>query len=120
MRCFRPETFALLLTLGCVLGCREQDSVQIISVSLKNTESYQFPTVGGDEEGARISTQAAHYSLSEIRMNAATAFIATYVYQSAAGFVGSDYSEIEVLTGSDGASPPKNIKRIEFHFVVHD
>jgi hypothetical protein len=121
---FRLETlatlFALLLALGSMQGCRERDSVQIVNVSLRNTESYQYATVGGDEEGARVSTQAQHYSLSEIRRNAATHFVATYVYQSAAGFIGTDDSEIEVLTGSDGASPPKNIKRIAFHFVIHE
>lgn len=112
--------FALLLALGSMHGCRGRDSVQIVNVSLKNTETYQYATVGGDEEGARISHQAKHYTLSEIRRDAATGFVATYVYQSTAGFVGSDYSEIEVLTGSDGASAPKNIKRIAFHFVIHD
>src|SRR5437016_4772952 len=101
-----------LLAFGSILGCGEHDSVRIVSVSLKNTERYQYPTVGGDEEGARISTQAKHYSLSEIRRSAATNFVATYVYQSMAGFVGSDDTEIEVLTGSDGTSAPKNIKRI--------
>lgn len=119
----RNKTMAarlVLLLLEPVLGCHERDIVQIVDVSLSNTELYQFPTVGGDEEGARISTQAKHHSVSEIRRSAATDFVATYVYQAAQGFVGSDDAEIEVLTGSDGASPPKNIKRIAFRFVIHN
>ena len=110
----------VLLLLGAVLGCHERDAVQIVNVSLSNTELYQFPTVGGDEEGARISTQAKHHSVSEIRRSAATDFVAIYVYQAAPGFVGSDDAEIEVLTGSDGASAPTNIKRIAFRFAIHN
>jgi len=120
---FRSKTMAAplaLLLLGAVWGCRDQDSVQVVDVSLSNAELYQFPTVGGDEEGARIATQAKHHSVSEIRRSAATGFVATYLYQAAPGFVGSDDAEIEVLTGSDGASPPKGIKRIAFRFVIHN
>jgi hypothetical protein len=110
----------VLLLLGAVLGCREREPVQVVNVSLSNSELYQFPTVGGDEEGARISIQAKHHSVSEIRRSAATDFVAVYVYQAAPGFVGSDDAEIEVLTGSDGASAPTNIKRIAFRFVIHN
>ena len=109
-----------LLLLGLALGCNEHDTVQIVDVSLTNTELYQFPTVGGDEEGARISTQARHQSVSEIRRSAATNYVATFAYQAAPGFVGSDDAEIEVLTGSDGASAPQNIKRIAFRFLIHN
>jgi hypothetical protein len=103
-----------------VQGCRYLNSVENISVSLKSTEVYQYPTVSGDEDGARISTQAAHYSISEIRRNAATNWASAYVYQPAASFVGSDYAEIEILTGSDGASLTRNIKKVAFRFVIHN
>ena len=109
-----------LLLLGAALGCDERDNVQVVEVSVSNTQLYQFPTVGGDEEGARISTQAKHHSVSEIRRSAASDFVATYVYQAAPGFVGTDDAEIEVLTGSDGASAPTNIKRTAFRFVIHN
>lgn len=119
---FTPLSTALSLALavGAIVSCGGQDSVQTLTVSLKSTECYQYATVGGDEEGARVSTQAKHFSLSEVRRGAETGFVATYVYQSTAGFVGSDEAEIEVLTGSDGTTTPKNIKRIAFHFLVHD
>ena len=112
--------FALLPALASVQGCQDEPSVETVSVSMKNTETYKYPTVGGDEEGARVSMQAKHYTLSEIRRNAETDFVATYVYQPSSGFVGSDYAEIEILTGSDGASSPTNIKKVAFHFVIHD
>lgn len=110
----------LLPAVVAVQGCKGPHPVETVSVALRNTETYQYPTVGGDEDGARIVTQAKHYTVSAIRRNAETNWVAVYVYQPAAGFVGSDYVEIEVLTGSDGASPPTNIKTVAFQFVIHD
>ena len=111
-------TFALL-AFGSALGCRQIDRAEVVNVSLASTDTYQYPTVGGDEEGARIATQGKHFSVSEIRRDASTNFVATYVYKPAAGFIGADEAAIEVLTGSDGASPPKNIRKIVFRIVVH-
>ena len=109
-----------LLLFVALHGCRDSPATHVVDVSLKNTELYEYPTVGGDEEGARLVTQAAHFSVSEIRRNTATGFVATYVYQAASGFVGADQAEIEVLAGSDGASPPKRVRRIVFRFSIHD
>ena len=120
MTVFHRTTVTALFALLSLQGCREAGAIQNVNVSMKNTANYQYSTVGGDEDGARVSMQAKHFSLSEIRRDTATAFVATYVYQPAPGFVGSDYAEVEVLTGSDGASQPNNIKTIAFHFVVHD
>lgn len=101
-------------------GCDDPIRVETIRVSLQSGEIYQFPTVGGDEEGARISMQPKHYEISEIRRNAETNWVATFVYRPAVGFVGSDYAEIEILTGSDGASPPTNVTKVAFQFDVHN
>ena len=119
-RLHRLVAFVLLLLVVYGQGCSKSNPSEIVSVSLKNTETYQYPTVGGDEEGARISTQASHYSISEIRRNAETNWVAVYTYRPAAGFVGSDYAEVEILSGSDGASSPTSIKTVAFRFVVHD
>src|SRR5688500_4693528 len=121
LRLHRLIGFAFLaaVTVG-VQGCRDPDSVETVIVYLKNTETFQYRTVGGDEEGARISTQAGHFSISEIRRDASTDWYAVYVYQPAAGFVGEDHAEVEVMTGSDGASAPTNIKRVVFRFSIHD
>ena len=103
-----------------IQGCKDLGSVETVKVSLTNSQAYQYPTVGGDEEGARISIQPRHYSISEIRRDAGTKWVATFVYQSTAGFVGSDDAEIETLTGSDGASPPRSVKRVVLHFDIHN
>lgn len=120
--------FSARIVTACVLaaaavgvqGCRAPDSVETVIVYLKNTETFQYRTVGGDEEGATISVQAAHYSISEIRRDAATDWYAVYVYRPVAGFVGEDHAEVEVQTGSDGASAPTNIKKIIFRFSIHE
>jgi hypothetical protein len=103
-----------------VQGCKDPDSVETVIVYLKNTETFQYPTVGGDEEGATIAVQAEHYRISEIRRDAATDWYAVFVYQPAAGFVGEDHAEIEVQTGSDGASAPTNTRKIIFRFSIHE
>ena len=101
-------------------ACTNASSVESVRVSLTNSQAYQYPTVGGDEQGARISVQPSHAITSEIRRNAETNWVATFVYQPTAGFVGSDYAEIEIVTGSDGASPPRNVKRVAFQFDIHN
>jgi hypothetical protein len=120
----RLHRLAAVLALAALVvhlqGCRDRSPDETLRVSLKNTDTYQLPTVGGDEDGARITTQARHFRISEIRRGADTHWVATYVYQPAAGFVGSDYVEIEIRTGSDGASPPTHVKRVAVHLDVHD
>lgn len=116
----RAAVLTVLVAIPVMHGCSNPDSFQTVVVSLKSTDTFHYPTVGGDEEGARIATQAKYYRISEIRRDAATNWVATYVYQPAAGFVGSDHAEIEVLTGSDGASPPTHVQRIAFQFTIRD
>lgn len=110
----------LLLPIVALHGCTEPDAVETVNVQLRNAETYQYPTVGGDEEGASIITQAKHYSVSEIRRGAETYWVATYVYRPTAGFVGSDYAEIEVQSGSAGAGPPTHVRKIAFRIVVQE
>jgi len=116
----RVSLVGLLPVVFSIQGCGDATSVETVKVSLTNAQAYQYPTVSGDEEGARISVQPNHSIISEIRRNAETNWVATFVYQPTAGFVGSDYAEIEIVTGSDGASPPRNVKRVVFHFDIHD
>ena len=116
----RVSLVGLLPVVFHIQGCRDARSVETVRVSLANAQAYQYPTVGGDEEGARISVQPNHSIISEIRRNAETNWVATFVYQPTAGFVGSDYAEIEIVTGSDGTSPPRNVKRVVFHFDIHN
>jgi hypothetical protein len=120
MNAIRAIQRTTLLLFVALPGCQNSPDTQVVDVALKNTELCEYPAVGGDEEGARIFTQAAHFSVSEIRRNTATGFVATYVYQATSGFVGADQTEVEVLPGSDGASPPKRVTRIVFRFSIHD
>jgi len=41
-----------------------------------------------------------------------------YIYQPKTGYIGTDYAEIEIQSGSDGASPPTNIRTVAFRFVI--
>jgi len=116
----RVTLVALLPVVFHSQGCTNASSVETVRVSLTNSQAYQYPTVGGDEQGARVSVQPSHAITSEIRRNAETNWVATFVYQPTAGFVGSDYAEIEIVTGSDGASPPRNVKRVVFQFDIHN
>jgi hypothetical protein len=116
----RVTFVALLPVVFQTQACNDASSVETVKVSLTNSQAYQYPTVGGDEEGARISVRPSHAITSEIRRSAETNWVATFVYQPTAGFVGSDYAEIEIVTGSDGASPPRNVKRVVFRFDIHD
>lgn len=100
-------------------ACSPAEPIQNLEVSLRPGELYQYPTVGGDEEGARITLQPEHYAISEIRRGTATNWVAVYVYQPAPGFVGSDYTELEILTGSDGASP-SIVKKVAIRFRIGD
>lgn len=93
-------------------------SLNHTDVSLKNTDTFRYPTVGGDEEGARITVQAKHYNVSEMRRNAETNWVAVYMYQPTTGYIGTDYAEIEIRTGSDGASSPTSIRTVAFRFVI--
>lgn len=110
----------LIAGLALPTGCRDSVTVDYVTASLASGETYTYPTVGGDEDWARISTQPKHFSVSEIRRNAGTNWVITFVYQAASGFVGMDRAEIEIMTGSDGASPPTNVRRVVFTFEVHN
>lgn len=117
------RTFLFLAFLSLLMSataCKEKVAVESLSVSILNTDRYRHPTVGGDEEGARISMQARHYSVSEIRRDSETNWIATYVYQPTAGYTGTDNVELEILGGSDGATAPRIVKKVRLHFLVHE
>jgi hypothetical protein len=119
------KTLILILFISLAFqfqGCKKQDvneqsASDGLTVPLKNTETYNYPTVDGDEDGASIK-QASHYEVSEIRRNASTNFIAVYTYQPKSGYVGLDYVEIEICTGSNGASSPTNIRTVKINFVI--
>ena len=112
--------FAFVALLPVSGGCKDTVTVDYITVSLADSQTYSYPTVSGDEEGAGITVQAKHFRVSEMRRNAETNWVATFVYQPVAGYVGMDRAELETLTGSDGASPSTHVRRVVFNFEVHN
>ncbi len=108
----------LLILISLTIACNDESSSRDINVEIRSSELYQYPTVGGDEEGAIIKTQAKYFEISEIRRNAETNYVATYTYKSKADFVGQDFVEIEILTGSDGASAPTNSEIVKIIFTI--
>src|ERR1051325_3192169 len=82
--------YLILAPLLGGVGCHApEETPQVVNVSMANTDLYQQPLVGGDEEGARITAQAKHSSLCDIRRDSTTHFFATFRYRPATGFVGS-------------------------------
>lgn len=116
----------LLPVVFIFYGCKDDSSITQFSnsgnsgniVEIRNFETYKYPTVSGDEEGATIKVQAKHYDISEIRRNSETNYVAVYTYKPKFNFVGYDYVELEIQKGSDGASPPTEIKTIKINFAV--
>lgn len=113
----------ILLLIGIFyLSCNSDNPVSSessLQITLKSTEQYEYNTkIGGDEEGAKIITQANHYRRSEIVRDESTFWAAIYKYEPASGYTGRDYVEIETQTGSDGAGPPTEISLIRITFFV--
>lgn len=111
-------TKQLVIALVILAGCSD-DRIEVIRISLQNTETYRYPTSVGDEEGAKIATQARHYRISEVRRDSSTKWDAVYLYQPAADYVGSDHAVIKVYKGSDGASPNTRITEVRFYFEIN-
>lgn len=112
-------TLPLLLSLACNdLTEDPTQNASKIAVQLRNTDTYQYPTVGGDEEGAVIAKQAAHYQVSEIRRDSSTNWVAVYFYQPQAGYLGNDYAELEIHTNSVGTPEHDKVTRLGFQFTI--
>jgi hypothetical protein len=107
-----------VLSLIAVGACQSPTAVETLTVPIASGDTYRHATVGGDEEGAIIITQALHYAISEMRRDSTTNWVATYIYRSAAGFTGRDMVEIEISSSSYGDSPTK-VQRLRIEFDVH-
>jgi hypothetical protein len=91
---------------------------QAITVRLRNADTFQYPTVGGDEEGAIVSTQPRHFRISEIRRDASTNFICVYVYQPEAGYTGYDHAELDIYTNKVGTPEHTQVTRLAINFTI--
>ena len=108
----------LLLSACKDLGEEPTPPVPVVNVALRNTETFQYPTVGGDEEGTLISTQAQHYRVSEIQRDASTNWVCVYVYQPEIGYVGTDYAELEIHTNNVGSPEYARVSKVGMSFTV--
>jgi len=97
-------------------GQEPTQPVQVIDVQLRNTDTYQYAGSCGDEEGLRITRQAHHYRVSEIRRDRSTDWDCVYVYQPAAGYVGGDSADVEMSTV--GSLSPARASSLRFRFAV--
>lgn len=120
------KTFVVVLPIIFVFhfyGCKDDNSITHfsnggITVEIKNSETYEYQMVSGDEEGATIKVQAEHYDISEIRRNSKTNYVVVYTYKPKSNFVGYDYVELEIQKGSDGASASTEIRTIKINIIV--
>jgi hypothetical protein len=130
LNCFLRIKYAIFILASIIftfqfISCSDDKSnsefpSRELTVDLKNSDTYTYPTVGGDEEGAEIIVQAKHYEISEIVRNSETNYVAVYTYKPKSDYVGPDYAEIQIETGSDGASEPTEIEIVKFHFNVSE
>jgi len=82
------------------------DTPETIEVTVKSTEEYEYRTgMGGDEQGASISTQARHFQKSEMVRGPATGFEPVYRYRAKKDYVGEDSVEIELSDHRIGSGP---------------
>lgn len=116
---------SFLLCLSLLTSCtKKQDEVLItevksgqeVNVQMKNNDNYELNLlISGDEEGARIITQATHFQKSELERGKNTNWEVVYKYTPLPSYIGSDFVEIETCTGgSSTGCDNKNILRINF------
>ena len=109
----------LVLAVSCDSTTDSSIEEGVITVSIENSETYRYRTgISGDEEGASIILQAENSEISEIVRNAETEWEAVYIYRAQPSFRGTDHVEIELNTGSDGASPPTSSKIVKLKIHV--
>jgi hypothetical protein len=116
--------FSLLLVTICLItastGCRkcDQSGREVVDVTLHANERYSYSLGSfGDEEGATISRQAAHYAESRLERQSDFSTI-YYYYQPALDYVGQDEVELKSERGSNGASANDRITYVTLRFTV--
>ena len=100
-------------------ACKKAPVYETITKNLKVNESYEYNLGGfGDEEGAGISKQAQHFSISEIEYTQINSSVIIYKYKPALNFEGVDEVQLKSSRGSDGSGPNKNIIYTNIKFVI--
>lgn len=113
---FNFLTILVLLT-SCSGNQEPMKTYNSLDVNLTKNELYVYDTKNsGDEEGERIAKQANHYSVSEIIRD--STFRLIYRYQPEQNYVGNDMVQLELSSGSDGASPSTHYEYITINFKI--
>ena len=113
----------LLTIIGLLCSCsNEDDDVKTkeieINVIINNSNTYEYHLGSfGDEEGAEIQIQAAHFEISEL-IEYSNDRQVVYKYRPTPGYVGNDYVEITAERGSDGSGPNTNIIILKITFNI--
>jgi hypothetical protein len=110
----------LVFSFGCQNTTDPNIKEEIKNVSVSNTEVFEYQTgISGDEELATIEKHPKNYEISTIVRDSTTNWEAVYQYKPESGFQGTDYVELKLGTGSNGASPNKNITVIKLNITVN-
>lgn len=110
----------LLFSFGCQNIIDPNIEEEIKNVSISSSEVFEYQTgITGDEEVAIIAQQPKYYETSTIVRDSTTGWEAVYQYKAENGFQGTVYAELKLGTGSDGASPNKNITLIKLNITVN-
>ena len=113
-----PALICVMLLTNCDSD-KEQTTEEIkINETIKNTDTYYYETsAGGDEEGATIKVQAAHYEKSELIRDESTNFVVRYHYKPIVDFVGKDYVVIVVHKNKTGVGPIEK-QTVKINFTI--
>lgn len=116
-------TTILLMVFSCFINCSSDDNQsdgEIIkaTAAISTSEIYTYNLGSfGDEEGASIEKQAENFEISKLERNFPSGEI-IYTYKPKSGFVGTDYVELKISRGSNGASPNTNISILKITIKV--
>lgn len=116
-------TTVLMMVFTFFISCSSDDNQsegEIIkaTASISTSEIYTYNLGSfGDEEGASIEKQAENFEISKLERNFPSGEI-IYTYKPKSGFVGTDYVELKISRGSNGASPNTNISILKITIKV--
>jgi len=122
MKLFRPAFIQLFLlfVFGCQNATDSNINKRIESVTLDESEVFEYKTaISGDEELAIITQQPHHYEISKIVRDSTTEWEAIYRYKPERRFQGTDQVTIKLGTGSDGSGSNTNFKLLIIEFTVN-
>ena len=112
----------LFIAIIIITSCNDEPTKtrNSFNVELTKNELFIYDTNHhGDEEGGRIVTQATNFLVSELSRDDST-FQLLYRYQPAEDYEGTDVVELELSSGSDGASPSTYLKYVTINFKISE